>query len=64
MNVRKAHWKASLSSVEFCKRAPMIDGEGNVKDTKGRAGIIDQADSTEISATKLYTVIGNTTSIQ
>jgi|SRR5215207_3113962 len=53
-----------VSSVEFCKRAPIIDGEGNVMDTKDRTGIIDSTDSTEISAIKLYTVIGNTTSIQ
>ena len=41
-----------VSSVEFCKIAPIIDGKD------------DQTDSTEISTTKLYTVIGNTTSIQ
>ena len=54
-----------VSSVEFCKRAPIIDGQGNVMDTKDRTGTIDdQTDSTEISGTKLYTVIDNTTSIQ
>jgi hypothetical protein len=54
-----------VSSVEFCKRAPLIiDGEGNVMDNQGRTGTIDSAESTETSATKLYTVIGNTTSIQ
>jgi hypothetical protein len=54
-----------VSSVEFCKSAPIIDGKGNVKNTQGRTGTIDdQTDSTEISAIKLYTVIGNTTSIQ
>jgi hypothetical protein len=54
-----------VSSVEFCKIAPIIDGKGNVKDTQGGTGTTDdQTDSTEISGTKLYTVIGNTTSIQ
>jgi hypothetical protein len=54
-----------VSSVEFCKRAPIIDGKGNVKDTQGGTGTTgDQTDSTEISGTKLYTVIGNNTFIQ
>ena len=54
-----------VSSVEFCKIAPIIDGKGNVKNAQGGTGTIDdQTDSTEISATKLYTVKGNTTSIQ
>jgi hypothetical protein len=66
MNVRKVHWKAFfISSVKFSKSAPIIDDKGEVKNTQGRTGTIDdQTDSTEISAIKLYTVIGNTTSIQ
>ena len=52
MNVRTGPFEGFfVSSVEFCKRAPIVDDE-------------DQTDSTGISTPKLYTVIGNTTSIQ
>ena len=50
-----------VSSVEFCKRMPMIDDEGNKRETQDPSGPKDQTDSTEINANKLYTVIGNTT---
>ena len=50
-----------VSSVEFCERMPMIDGEGNGRDAEGSSGTKDWTDTTEINANRFYTVIGNTT---